>query len=215
MEPVNPFPGRKQPDAGAPRARGDSSDPAWEGVSERDRLVSLLRATAKGDEAAFATLYDETAARVHGLILRVLRNPAQAEEVTQEVYLEVWRRASRFDPGRGSPFAWLMTMAHRRAVDRVRSSQSAATRDETWEASTREVQFDSTAEQATARLEAQRVRSALGELTGAQREAVSLAYLGGYTHREVASLLDLPLGTAKTRIRDGLIRLRDQLGVTS
>lgn len=215
MEPVNPFPGRKQPDAGAPRARGDSSDPAWEGVSELDRLVSLLRATAKGDEAAFATLYDETAARVHGLVLRVLRNPAQAEEVTQEVYLEVWRRASRFDPGRGSPFSWLMTMAHRRAVDRVRSSQSATTRDETWEASTREVQFDSTAEQATARLEAQRVRSALGELTGAQREAVSLAYLGGYTHREVASLLDLPLGTAKTRIRDGLIRLRDQLGVTS
>lgn len=207
MEPVNPF---------RDRAAGDGDGAPVAGVvTERDRLTALLRSVAKGDEAAFATVYDETAARVHGLVLRVLRNPAQAEEVTQEVYLEVWRQASRFDPGRGSPFAWLMTMAHRRAVDRVRSSQSSSTRDETWEARTRDVEFDSTAEKAAARLDAQRVRTALDELTSAQREAVSLAYLGGYTHREVASLLDLPLGTAKTRIRDGLIRLRDQLGVTS
>lgn len=211
MEPVHPFRDRSGGDASGV---GDG-DPAAGGGTEQDRLAALLRAVAKGDETAFATVYDETAARVHGLVLRVLRNPAQAEEVTQEVYLEVWRRASRFDPGRGSPFAWLMTMAHRRAVDRVRSSQSASTRDQTWEARTREVQFDSTADTVAARLDAQRVRTALDELTGAQREAVSLAYLGGYTHREVASLLDLPLGTAKTRIRDGLIRLRDQLGVTS
>ncbi|MGO1167980.1 MAG: ECF RNA polymerase sigma factor SigK [Janibacter sp.] len=175
----------------------------------------MLRAVAKGDEDTFGQLYDETAPRVHGLVLRVLRNPAQAEEVTQEVYLEIWRRASNYDPDRGSPFAWLMTLAHRRAVDRVRSSQSATARDESWEARTREVHFDTTAETVTARLEAHRVRSALETLTRAQREAVSLAYLGGYTHREVASLLDLPLGTAKTRIRDGLIRLRDQMGVTS
>ena len=139
MEPVNPFRDRAAGDAsgvgdGAPTAGGDT---------ERDRLTALLRSVAKGDDAAFATVYDETAARVHGLVLRVLRNPAQAEEVTQEVYLEVWRQASRFDPGRGSPFAWLMTMAHRRAVDRVRSSQSASTRDETWEARTRDVEFDS------------------------------------------------------------------------
>lgn len=184
-------------------------------ASEADRLAHTLRAVAKGDEAAFARVYDETAARVHGLVLRVLRNPAQAEEVTQEVYLEVWRRASSFDPAKGSPFAWLMTLAHRRAVDRVRSSQAATTRDERWRASTQDVHFDSTAESATERLEARRVRSALHSLTDAQREAVTLAYLGGYTHREVATLLDLPLGTAKTRIRDGLIRLRDQLGVTS
>lgn len=211
MEPVHPFRGRNVSDA----TSVGSDAPAREGGSERDRLTTLLRSVGKGDDAAFATLYDETAARVHGLVLRVLRNPAQAEEVTQEVYLEVWRSASRFDPGRGSPFAWLMTMAHRRAVDRVRSSQSSSTRDEAWEARTREVQSDTTAETVAARLDAQRVRGALDELTDAQREAVSLAYLGGYTHREVASLLDLPLGTAKTRIRDGLIRLRDQMGVTS
>ena len=178
-------------------------------------LARLIQAAGRGDQHSFAELYDAAGSRVHGLVLRVLRDHAQAEEVTQEVYLEVWRQASRFDPGRGSPFPWLMTMAHRRAVDRVRSSQSASTRDETWEARTRDVEFDSTAEKAAARLDAQRVRTALDELTSAQREAVSLAYLGGYTHREVASLLDLPLGTAKTRIRDGLIRLRDQLGVTS
>ena len=211
MEPVNPFRGRDADDA----TSVESGDPARGGGSGQDRLTALLRAVAKGDEAAFATVYDQTAARVHGLVLRVLRNPAQAEEVTQEVYLEVWRRASRFDPSRGSPFAWLMTLAHRRAVDRVRSSQSTATRDEAWEARTREVHFDTTADAVTARLDAQRVRTALDQLTGTQREAVSLAYLGGYTHREVASLLDLPLGTAKTRIRDGLIRLRDQMGVTS
>lgn len=179
-----------------------------------DLLARRLTQVAKGDEAAFAAVYDETAPRLHGLVLRVLRNPAQSEEVTQEVFLEVWRRASHFDPTRGSAIGWMLTVAHRRAIDRVRSSQASVTRDDTWHARTREVDFDTTAELATARIEARRVRSALDGLTAAQREAVSLAYLGGYTHTEVASLLDLPLGTAKTRIRDGLIRLRDQLGVT-
>ncbi|WP_084349307.1 ECF RNA polymerase sigma factor SigK [Janibacter limosus] len=177
-------------------------------------LADRLRQVAKGDEDAFAALYDETAPRVHGLVLRVLRSPSQSEEVTQEVYLEVWRGASRFDPHKGSAIGWLLTLAHRRAVDRVRSSQSATVRDDSWHARSRDVAFDTTAELATARIEARRVRSALDGLTQVQREAVSLAYLGGYTHTEVASLLDLPLGTAKTRIRDGLIRLRDQLGVT-
>lgn len=207
---VHPLPGSDRSDV-----TGVASGAAREGGTDRERLSAVLASVAKGDEAAFADLYDETAPRVHGLVLRVLRNPAQAEEVTQEVYLEIWRRASRYDPQRGSPFAWLMTLAHRRAVDRVRSSQATTVRDETYEARTREVHFDTTAEAATERLEARRVRSALHALTDAQREAVSLAYLGGYTHREVAGLLDLPLGTAKTRIRDGLIRLRDQLGVTS
>lgn len=212
MGSVTPFPSRDDGDGATGASASDTTLP---GATESDRLAAALRDAAKGDEAAFARVYDATAARVHGLVLRVLRNPAQAEEVTQEVYLEVWRRASSFDPAKGSPYAWLMTLAHRRAVDRVRSSQSATARDESWEARTRDIHYDTTAEKATERLEAHRVRTALHELTDAQREAVSLAYLGGYTHREVAGLLDLPLGTAKTRIRDGLIRLRDQLGVTS
>lgn len=197
----------------------DPSDDYY--VVERDRvrgagdqLAERLRQVAKGDEMAFATLYDETAPRVYGLVLRVLRNPSQSEEVTQEIYLEVWRGASRYDSHKGSAIGWLLTMAHRRAVDRVRASQASTVRDDSWHARTQEVEFDATAELATARIEARRVRVALDTLTQAQREAVSLAYLGGYTHTEVARLLDLPLGTAKTRIRDGLIRLRDQLGVT-
>ena len=203
------------PPAQDPRnANGVDGEPAWGVGTAPDTLTSALLATAKGDEAAFASVYDQTAARVHGLVLRVLRSPSQAEEVTQEVFLEVWRQAARFDPHRGSPLGWLMTLAHRRAVDRVRSSQASTVRDESYEARTREIQFDSTADAVTARMDAQRVRHALDQLSHLQREAVSLAYLGGYTHTEVAGLLDLPLGTAKTRIRDGLIRLRDQLGVT-
>ncbi|WP_435199876.1 ECF RNA polymerase sigma factor SigK [Janibacter sp. GS2] len=195
-------------------ASGVAPERAREADTDPDRLTPALLAVAQGDEAAFASLYDATSRRVYGLVLRVLRNPSQSEEVTQEIYLEVWRHAGKYDPDRGSPLGWLMTLAHRRAVDRVRSSQAATVRDESYEARTREVHFDTTAEAATAQLEAHRVRQALDRISEVQREAVSLAYLDGYTHREVAARLDLPLGTAKTRIRDGLIRLRDQLGVT-
>lgn len=175
-------------------------------------LPELLRRSARGDEAAFASLYDATAARVYGLVRRVVRDPHQAEEVAQEVYLEVWRTSARYDEARGSAQGWILTIAHRRAVDRVRAAESASRRDETYERRNQDVEHDSTAEAAHASLEARRVRSALESLTPVQREAVELAYLGGYTHTEVAALLDLPLGTAKTRIRDGLIRLRDNLG---
>ncbi|WP_436700812.1 ECF RNA polymerase sigma factor SigK [Nocardioides sp. BYT-33-1] len=176
-------------------------------------LGPLLQRAARGDTAAFATLYDATAARVHGLVLRVVRDPAQAEEVTQEVFLEVWRQASRYDAARGSALAWLMTITHRKAVDRVRSAEAAGRRDATYEQANRGIEHDVTAEAAHASLEAHRVRAALGQLTDVQREAIELAYFGGYTHTEVAALLDLPVGTAKTRIRDGLIRLRDTIGV--
>ena len=178
-------------------------------------LVRLLRRSATGDEAAFGELYDAVAPRLYGLVLRVVRDPAQSEEVAQEAFLEIWRQSARFDPARGSALAWMMTIAHRKAVDRVRSAEAASRRDETWQATTQEVEHDSTAETAVGRLDAERVRRALGTLTPAQRGAVELAYLSGYTHTEVATMLDLPLGTAKTRIRDGLIRLRDTLGVTS
>jgi RNA polymerase sigma-70 factor (ECF subfamily) len=142
----------------------------------------------------------------------VLRDPAQAEEVAQEVMLEIWRTASRFEPGRGSAQSWMATIAHRRAVDRVRAAQAAARRDD--QAAPREAGYDGVAEAVEAKLESERVRRCLGSLTELQRESIVLAYYGGYTYREVAGLLGLALGTVKTRMRDGLIRLRDCLGVT-
>jgi RNA polymerase sigma-70 factor (ECF subfamily) len=176
-------------------------------------LAALLRRCALGDEECFAQLYDLSARRVHGLVLRVVRDPAQAEEVTQEVYLQAWRTASRYDESKGSALAWLMTLAHRRAVDRVRSAEAASRQDTTYHQGSHTVPHDTTAEAAETSIEARRVRTALGELTTVQREVLELAYFGGYTHTEVATMLDLPVGTAKTRIRDGLIRLRDAMGV--
>ncbi len=187
-------------------------DPSPEGAGVPD-LAALLRRSARGDEAAFAELYDATSARVHGLVLRVVRDPAQAEEVTQEAYLEIWRTAARFDPARGSALSWLMTIAHRKGVDRVRSAEAASRRDATYHRETTPREHDTTVEAATSSLEASRVRQALQQLTTVQREALELAYFGGYTHTEVAAMLELPVGTAKTRIRDGLIRLRDAMGV--
>ena len=188
-----------------------SGDPSPEGTGAL--LAALLKRSGRGDQGAFAELYDATARRVHGLVLRVVRDPAQADEVTQEVFLQVWRTAARFDEQQGSALAWLMTLAHRRAVDRVRSTEAASRQDTTFHQRGHQVAHDATAEAAEASMEARRVRSALGELTEVQRQALELAYFGGYTHTEVASMLDLPVGTAKTRIRDGLIRLRDAMGV--
>ena len=178
-------------------------------------LEELLHRSATGDEAAFGELYDAVSTRLFGLVRRVVRDPAQSEEVTQEVFLEIWRHSARFDAGRGSALSWMLTIAHRKAVDRVRSSEASRSRDESWGVSHQDVDHDATAEGAVQRLDAERVHQALQTLTDAQRQALELSYLSGYTHTEVASMLGLPLGTAKTRIRDGLIRLRDTMGVTS
>jgi RNA polymerase sigma-70 factor (ECF subfamily) len=181
--------------------------------SPNSELVELLKACSLGEEAAFAKLYDATAARLFGLVLRTVRDRAQAEEVTQDAYLDIWRNSSRFDPDRGSALSWLMTIGHRKAVDRVRSAEASRRRDTAYEARDQAAPFDQTVDEAHRNLDAQRVRKALDALTDTQRRAVELAYFGGYTHREVAAMLELPLGTAKTRIRDGLIRLRDTLGL--
>ena len=201
MEHVRPAPdGTPQ---GVP-SRGDAT-----------RLADLLHRAGLGDEVAFAAFYDATSARAYGLALRVVRNPAHAEEVTQEAYLDAWRSSARYDVQRGSAAGWLLTIVHRKAVDRVRSVEAATARDETWDRETAPVDHDQTSEAAHASLDASRVRHAVATLTDVQRRAVELTYFGGYTHTEVATLLDVPLGTAKTRIRDGLIRLRDLMGVAS
>lgn len=173
-----------------------------------------LTSAARGDQDAFARFYDATVPAVHGTVLRVLRDPAQSEEVVQEVYLEAWRIAARFDPTRGSARGWIVTMAHRRAVDRVRAAQASTARDE--KVAFQEIApYDSVSEEVQVLLETDEVRRALDSLTPLQREAIDLAYFGGRTHREISEDLSVPLGTVKTRLRDGLIRLRDVMGVTS
>ena len=176
----------------------------------RTHLDDLLLATGRGDEQALGELYDALAPAVFGLAKRVVRDPARAEEIAQDVFVSVWRFATRFDPAKGSARTWVMTLTHRRAVDVVRSEEASARREQ--EAASDEPPYDSVQEQATSRLEAQQVRNCLGDLTDLQREAVTLAYYGGYTYPEVASLLQQNLSTVKTRMRDGLIRLRDCMG---
>ncbi|MCP9943723.1 sigma-70 family RNA polymerase sigma factor [Streptomyces somaliensis] len=178
-------------------------------------LQQLVHQVALGDQEAFAAVYDAVAGSVLGVARAVLRDQAQSEEVAQEVLVEVWRTAPRYRPERGTAINWILTLAHRRAVDRVRSVEAAAARDTRAALLEHRPAYDEVTEQVETRLEQEQVRRCLRTLTELQRQSVTLAYYRGLTYREVAEALALPLGTVKTRLRDGLIRLRDCLGVTA
>jgi RNA polymerase sigma-70 factor, ECF subfamily len=191
--------------------RPDPGNPARHGPGPGADLAAQIGQVARGDAAAFEAVYTRVAGSVYGIVRRVVRDPAQSEEVTQDVLLEVWRAASKFDASRGSATAWVMMLAHRRAVDRVRSVQKESERER--RTATSDIAYDEVAEAVESSLERERVRRCLGSLTELQRESVTLAYYGGYTYGQVAALLGVPTGTVKTRMRDALIRLRDCLGV--
>ncbi|MER6297953.1 ECF RNA polymerase sigma factor SigK [Kitasatospora sp. NPDC001539] len=178
----------------------------------RARLRALMARTAHADEPAFEDLYRATADTVHGLVLRVVRDHAQAEEVLQETFWQVWREAPRYRPERGEVLPWILTLAHRRAVDRVRSAQAAADRDRAVAVRAYAPVFDEVADRVEGNLDRDRVRRALAALSDVQRECLLLVYFGGCTQAQAAAVTGAPLGTVKTRIRDALSRLRRHLG---
>ena len=194
--------------------RGRDTDPMIDATPAM-RLQQLLARVAVGDKVAFGDLYDEVAPRVFGLVKRLLVDHSQSEEVTQEIFLEVWQSASRFDPNKGGATTWILTMAHRRAVDRVRASQSSRDRDVKIGIRNHETDYDNVSSTVETRVEHEKVEKAMGRLTELQRQAIQLSYYGGYSNSEVAEILSVPTGTVKTRIRDGMIRLRDEMGVAS
>ena len=204
-----------EPERSGPVARAADVVTKSDRTQDAAELVDLLHRVARGDADAFARLYDATSSRTYGVVWRVLRSADHAAEVTQEVYTEVWRQATRFETAKGSVTAWITTMAHRRAVDRVRSVTSEVARDEHYAREEPAREVDHVWEGVSERLDAERVRKGLDKLTPIQREALTLAYFGGYTQSQVAERLKLPLGTVKTRIRDGLISLRNVLEVES
>lgn len=175
-------------------------------------LGDLLVRVARGDEGAFAAIYDALGPSVYGLARRVVRDPSRAEEISQEVFIQVWQSAVRFDPKRGSAKSWILTLAHRRAVDAVRHDQAATNRENKYDWSNGP-DFDEVEETVTISLEHEQVRRCMDGLTELQREAVNLAYYQGYTYAEVADTLGANPATIKTRMRDGIVRLRDCMGV--
>ncbi|OIU87831.1 MULTISPECIES: ECF RNA polymerase sigma factor SigK [unclassified Microbacterium] len=183
--------------------------------SSGDLAADLIIRVADGDQRAFAELYDLLSPRVFALILKVVVNRSQSEEVLQEVFLEIWQSASKFAPNRGQGRSWIFTIAHRRAVDRVRSSQSSTDRD--MRVGVRDLggERDVVQEAVESKLEGERVVAALSALPEAQQEALILAYYGGYSQSEIAALTGVALGTIKTRMRDGLTRLRGEMGVSA
>ncbi|WP_443728818.1 ECF RNA polymerase sigma factor SigK [Streptomyces avidinii] len=179
------------------------------------RLEGVMEKVGHGDKDAFAVLYDAVASMVFGIAVKVVRDRSRSEEVAQEVMIDLWRQAARYRPEQGSVMTWVATIAHRRAVDRVRFARASADREHAHAVRERVRPFDEVAEQVEVRLESEQVRRCMRGLTELQRQAVTLAYYRGLTYREVAEVLRAPLPTVKTRMRDGLIRLRDCMGVTT
>ena len=177
-------------------------------------LDALLRRVAQRDVEAFAAFYDGTRARVFGLVTRVLRDPGYSEETTQDVYLQVWRNADNYNPAAGTPLAWLMTLAHRRAVDRVRSEQAATQRESRYGASNVELPADRVSEAVISNDERRQVTVCLDSLTDAQRECIQLAYYEGLTYVQVSERLAANLATIKSRMRDAIRGLRKCLGAS-
>jgi RNA polymerase sigma-70 factor (ECF subfamily) len=176
-------------------------------------LAALLRRVALGDRQAFGAFYDQTNSRVYGLVIRVLRDSGYSEETTQEIYLEVWRTASQYDSAKGSALAWLLTMAHRRAVDRVRTEQAGSQRESRYGAANVDPPSDVVADSAIGGDERRRVIACLDALTDVQRQCIELAYYGGLTYVEVSQRLATNLSTIKSRMRDALRGLRNCLAV--
>lgn len=196
-------PKTNQTNAGTPSRAGDG----------QETLAELIRATARGDQPSFAELYRLTSRRVYGMARRVLIDADLAQDATQEVYLQIWQNAAKFDSSSGSPLAWLLTIAHRRAVDKVRSAQSSADREAKYGATSQSIEHDEVADAVSDKIDAESVVKCLGTLTDTQQESVQLAYYGGLTYREVAEKLGAAVPTVKSRIRDGLLRLKSCLEV--
>lgn len=182
-------------------------------VAVTTELDALLRQVARRDAEAFAQFYDHTRARVFGLVTRVLRDPGYSEETTQEVYLQVWRTAGKFDEQAGSAMSWLLTLAHRRAVDRVRSEQAASQRDVKYGTANIEPAVDHVSDTVVLLDERRQVVACLDGLTEVQRECIELAYYQGLTYLQVSERLAANLATVKSRMRDGLRSLKNCLGV--
>lgn len=182
------------------------------GVSGND-LDELILTVARGEDGAFETLFDQLSGPVYRAALAIIRNPAQAEEVSQEVLVEIWRTAGRFDPALGTAAAWAITMARRRAIDRVRSVTADATRESRHAGVP--VAWDQVSETVEDIMDRERLTSSLKQLSSPQRQAIMLAYYGGHTYIEVAAILGVPEGTVKGRIRAGLAHLRDIMHGTS
>ena len=176
-------------------------------VSDND----LLRAVSRGDEQALAAIYDRYRLILFGLILRILHDRQEAEDVLQEAFLQVWRRAADFDESRGRAFTWLVTIARSRALDRLRTLGSRAKLSEDVVAHSLYVETGDAAADALKSEQGTIVRRALAELPDEQRRTLLLAYFEGLTQTEIAARLGDPLGTVKTRMRSGLMKLRELL----